>query len=76
MKQNLLSDFRDIYAGPWPRAISFLLLLVFGGPLVGALITGEPISPKLFVASGFVAVTVFITGVWVKRRYPRSEEGE
>lgn len=73
MKNNLLSDIRDTYAGPWPRAILFLLVLVFGGPCVSALITGESLSPRLFVGSGFVAFVVFFTGVWVKQRYPPSE---
>lgn len=74
MKLNLLTDFRDTYAGPWPRALFFLALVAFGGPLISALFFDEPISLKMFVGSGAVSVAAFLTGVWVKRHYPRQQD--
>lgn len=74
MKHNLLADFRDTYAGPWPRALFFLALVALGGPVISALIFDEPISLRMFIGSGFVGVAAFITGVWVKRHYPRQQD--
>lgn len=74
MKTNLLTEFRDYYAGPWPRAVLHLLLVAVGGPLIGVLITGESFSIRLFVGSSLVALAALSVGVWAKRRYPRSND--
>lgn len=73
MKKNMIAEFRDSYAGPWPTAVLHLLLVAIGGPLIGMLLTDEPLSLRLFVGSSLVAITAFSIGVWAKRRYPRSD---
>jgi|AntRauTorcE11897_2_1112592.scaffolds.fasta_scaffold26421_3 drug/metabolite transporter (DMT)-like permease len=73
MRNNFLTELRDCYAGPWPRALFYLLLVAIAGPLVGFLITGEPLAPRMFVGSSLLALALFAIGIRVKRVYPRSD---
>lgn len=66
MIRGMLSEFRETYAGPWPRAVVSLLTVSFGGPAVATLLTGEPFSLRLFAGSALVAIAAFLIGVWSK----------
>lgn len=68
MKKHFLSDFAEVYAGPWPRALKYLLLVILSGPIIGSLIFAEPIAPRMFLGSFLVAVCAFVVGVWLKKR--------
>ena len=71
VKSNMLIEFRDYYAGPWPRAVLHLFLVAMGGPLIAVLVTDATFSLRLFVGSSLVACFAFAVGVWAKQRYPR-----
>lgn len=63
-----LKDFRDNFAGPWPRALSFFLLVAMGGPLVSAIIFFEPPPVQSFVASTIFAIFASALAIVIKRR--------
>ena len=69
-KKNTLTLFMDTYAGPWPKALAYMLFVIFGGQLIAFIVVGE-IHLKSLLGSSVVGVGCLIWSVWLKRKYTR-----
>lgn len=70
-QDNLLSQVRQTYAGPWPKTVRRITLLI----VVSHLVTVLLFDLKLFhlpalMGNLFVVIVVVVLGIYVKHKYP------
>jgi hypothetical protein len=70
---NYLTEIRDEYAGPWPRALRAVATIAIGGHLVAHFIFGAPLWSVGVLGSLSVGVALVVFALWMKRRYPASK---
>jgi len=71
MSKNTLTEFRDTYAGQWPKALSAILFVIIGGHLIAHFFFGaELLNLHALIGNVTVAGICVLFAVCLKRRYP------